>query len=83
MVWWFRLQYRHWLLPIDPLLRAYRLCDVCIELRLLCLLLRSQVSPLCLALCELLSNDFHRMDEGIYGYLDDLRLLLLVHSRRE
>ena len=83
MVWWFRLQYRHWLLPINPLLRAYRLCDICLELCILCLLFFSQISSLCLALCELLSNDFPRMDKGVYGYLDDLCLLLLVHGRRE
>ena len=82
MVWGLRLQYRHWLLPINPLLRAYRLCDVCLELHLLCLLFRSQVSSLLMVVPLLFGDDVHSLAEGIYGYLDDLRLLLLVHSRR-
>ena len=71
MVWGVRLQYRHWLLPINPLLRTYRLCDVCLELRLLRLLLRSQVSSLLLVVPFLFGDDFHCLAEGVDGYLDD------------
>ena len=53
------------------------------RLRLLRLLLRTQVSSLLLVVPFLFGDDFHCLAEGVDGYLDDLCLLLLVYSRRE